>query len=113
MMWHWAKIDLSKTINELEAYIVAQDKKLLPFRKDAQWRTAISQRKSFLKYLSIRHRCTHREIVHMNNLRARLDDPALSNKEIDRVCDGIYLYPLRKRNKANITFEERKDLILN
>jgi hypothetical protein len=49
----------------------------------------------------------------MNNLGARLDDPTLPSKEMNRVCDGIYLYPLRKRNKANITFEERKDLILN
>lgn len=69
MMWFGAKIDLSRTIDELEAYIVAQDKKLLPFRQDAQWRTGVSLRKSFIKYLSLRHKCTRREIINMNGIQ--------------------------------------------
>jgi uncharacterized coiled-coil protein SlyX len=66
MMWFGAKIDLSEMINELEVYIIAQDNIINGIQNLAQRRTDISQRKSFIKYLSLRHKCTRREIINMN-----------------------------------------------
>ena len=105
-----AKIDLSKTIDELQAYIVAQQRIIDGKRFDAQWRTRIWEYKHFIRYLYLRHGCKRQMFIAMNWLWPRLDDNTIESEQLNRTLNWIYIYPLQKRNKANITFEERKNL---